>query len=100
MGHCAPYRPNEKGRVERAIQDVRDNFFAARDFASVADLNLQAVSWCREIALERRVPDQRHKSVEDGTIDAEPCPPFAVDASVEAYASRPNRSTSTPHGRR
>ncbi len=34
---CAPYRPNEKGRVERAIQDVRDNFFAARDFASVAD---------------------------------------------------------------
>ena len=27
---CAPYRPNEKGRVERAIwQDVRDNFFAA-----------------------------------------------------------------------
>ena len=30
---CAPYRPNEKGRVERAVKDVRDNFFAARDFA-------------------------------------------------------------------
>ena len=39
---CAPYRPNAKGRVERAIQDVRDNFFAARDFTSVADLNVQA----------------------------------------------------------
>ncbi len=61
---CAPYRPNEKGRVERAIQDVRDNFFAARDFASVADLNLQAAAWCHEIALERRVPDQKHKTVE------------------------------------
>lgn len=62
---CAPYRPNEKGRVERAIQDVRDNFFAARPFSSVADLNVQAMAWCREIALERRVPDQKHKSVEE-----------------------------------
>ncbi len=61
---CAPYRPNEKGRVERAIQDVRDNFFAARDFTSVADLNLQAMTWCREIALERKVPDQKDKTVE------------------------------------
>ena len=57
---CAPYRPNEKGRVERAIQDVRDNFFAARDFTSVADLNVQvqAMTWCHEIAGERKVPDQ------------------------------------------
>ena len=60
---CAPYRPNEKGRVERAIQDVRDNFFAARDFTSVADLNVQAMAWCHEIAEERKVPDQKHKSV-------------------------------------
>ena len=36
---CAPYRPNEKGRVERAIRDVRENFFAARDFTSLEDLN-------------------------------------------------------------
>ena len=66
---CAPYRPNEKGRVERAIQDARDNFFAARDFASVADLNLQALTWCREIALERRVPDQKHKTVEEAFVE-------------------------------
>lgn len=62
---CAPYRPNEKGRVERAIQDVRDNFFAARDFTTVADLNVQAMAWCREIAQERKVPDQKHKTVEE-----------------------------------
>src|SRR5450432_733309 len=61
--HARPYKPQGKGRVERAIQDVRDNFFAARDFASVADLNVQAMAWCREIALERRVPDQKHKTV-------------------------------------
>ena len=52
---CAPYRPNEKGRVERAIRDVRENFFAAREFRSLDDLNAQARAWCLEIAKERRV---------------------------------------------
>jgi hypothetical protein len=61
---CAPYRPNEKGRVERAIRDVRDNFFAAREFGSVDDLNEQARAWCLEIARERRVPDARELTVE------------------------------------
>lgn len=66
---CAPYRPNEKGRVERAIQDVRDNFFAARDFASVDELNAQALAWCVEIARERRVPDQKDKTVEEAFVE-------------------------------
>ena len=62
---CAPYRPNEKGRVERAIRDARENFFAAREFKSLADLNGQARVWCLEIAKERKVPDAR-----DTTCDA------------------------------
>ena len=70
---CAPYRPNEKGRVERAIQDLRDNFFAAREFTSVADLNVQALAWCQQIARDRRVPDQKHKWVEEA---------FAEDRAV------------------
>jgi transposase len=61
---CAPYCPNEKGRVERAIRDVRDNFFAAREFRSVDDLNEQARAWCLEIAHERRVPDAPELTVE------------------------------------
>ena len=61
---CAPYCPNEKGRVERAIRDVRDNFFAAREFRDIADLNEQARAWCLEIARERRVPDARELTVE------------------------------------
>jgi transposase len=61
---CAPYRPNEKGRVERAIRDVRDNFFAAREFRDIDDLNEQARAWCLEIARERRVPDARELTVE------------------------------------
>jgi hypothetical protein len=60
---CAPYRPNEKGRVERAIRDLRENFFAARSFSSIDDLNEQARAWCLEIASERRVPDAKDKTV-------------------------------------
>jgi len=78
---CAPYRPNEKGRVERAIQDVRDNFFAARAFSSVAELNAQARAWCVEIASERRVPDQKDKTVEAAFIeDRAAMVPLAADA--------------------
>ena len=40
---CRPARGNEKGRVERAIQYIRHSFFAARVWASLADLNQQAL---------------------------------------------------------
>jgi len=69
---CAPYRPNEKGRVERAIRDVRDNFFAAREFRSIEDLNEQARAWCLEIAHERRVPDARELTVEEAFLEEMP----------------------------
>jgi len=69
---CAPYRPNEKGRVERAIRDVRDNFFAARAFSSVDDLNLQARAWCLDIAPERRVPDRKDLTVEQAFAEEKP----------------------------
>jgi transposase len=66
---CAPYRPNEKGRVERGIRDVRDNFFAARDIGSIAELNEQARAWCEEIARERQVPDARETTCEAAFLD-------------------------------
>ena len=42
---CAPYRGNEKGKVERQIQYLRHSFFAARRFSSVDDLNMQLARW-------------------------------------------------------
>lgn len=65
---CAPYRPNEKGRVERAIRDVREGFFAARTFTSLDDLNAQARAWCDEIAKERRVPDAKDKTLAEAYL--------------------------------
>ena len=66
---CAPYRPNEKGRVERAIRDVRENFFAARAFRSLAELNAEVRAWTLEIAKERRVPDARETTCEAGYVE-------------------------------
>lgn len=52
-------RGNEKGRVERAIRYVRDNFFAARDWRDLDDLNAQAETWCWGQAAERPCPEDR-----------------------------------------
>jgi len=91
---CAPYRPNEKGRVERAIRDVRDNFFAARVFGSIDDLNEQARAWCLEIARERRVPDAREHTVEQAFLEELPtmialsADDFPVEERVEVHAGK------------
>ena len=58
-------RGNEKGRVERAIRYIRDNFFAARTFTDVDDLNAQAEQWCNGIAADRLCPEDRTKSVRE-----------------------------------
>lgn len=55
-------RGNEKGRVERAIRYVRDNFFAARSWSSLDDLNEQAHAWTHGPALERKWRDDRTRS--------------------------------------
>ena len=56
-------RGNEKGRVERAIRYVRDNFFAARQFKDVDDLNAQATLWCDGQAADRPCPEDYSQSV-------------------------------------
>lgn len=59
----APYRGNEKGRVERAIRDVRESFWPARTWSDLDDLNRQAEAWCREIRGARRHPEDRTRTV-------------------------------------
>ena len=57
-------RGNEKGRVERSIRYIRDNFFAARSFTDVDDLNAQARLWCAGPAADRRWPEDDQLTVE------------------------------------
>jgi transposase len=67
---CAPYRGNEKGKVERTIQYLRHGFFAARRFGSVEDLNHQLADWIERIAHARPVPgDPTRRSVRDALAE-------------------------------
>jgi len=61
----APYRGNEKGRVERIIRFVRERFFAARAFRDLDDLNAQALAWCTGTAAERPCPEDRERTVRE-----------------------------------
>jgi hypothetical protein len=58
-------RGNEKGRVERAIRYVRDNFFAARQWVDLDDLNAQAIKWCDGIAANRPCPEEPSLTVRE-----------------------------------
>lgn len=63
---CAVARGNEKGRVERRIRDVRESFFAARTFHSLADLNAQLDRWVEGVQRGRLVPgDAERRTVRD-----------------------------------
>ena len=45
---CKPRHPFTKGKVERLVRFVKDNFLAGRTFWNVTDLNLSALDWCDE----------------------------------------------------
>ncbi|MGH9883964.1 MAG: IS21 family transposase [bacterium] len=60
---CRPARGNEKGAVERSVRYVRDSFFAARSFATIDDLNRQALVWRDEVSAARRWPGDDGKAV-------------------------------------
>jgi len=47
---CQPYRPRTKGRVERGIDDVKENFWPSARFRDLLDLTVQAQGWVRTVA--------------------------------------------------
>ncbi len=47
---CRAYRAKTKGKVERPIRYVRENFFYGRSFLNDADLDAQAQRWLDEVA--------------------------------------------------
>ena len=90
---CAPYRGNEKGKVERMIQYLRHSFFAARRFSSLDDLNTQLTRWIAEVAHTRPLPGgARDRLVGEALAEERPrllplpAHPFACDV-VRAVVS-------------
>ncbi|BCJ85658.1 IS21 family transposase [Effusibacillus dendaii] len=45
---CRVRRPQTKGKVERGIRFVKENFIPGRRFVDLGDLNQQAIHWCDE----------------------------------------------------
>lgn len=94
---CSPYRANEKGKVERAIQYLRHAFFAAREIRSVEQLNEELVEWNDRVAHQRPCPRDKarrpvHEVYEEEMPRLLPLPehPFECDLI------KPVRSGKTP----
>lgn len=50
---CRPYRAKTKGKVERPFRYIREDFFLARGFRNLDDLNRQLAHWLAMVANPR-----------------------------------------------
>jgi transposase len=74
---CRPYRPQTKGKVENNIGFVRRDFFLGRSFASLQDMNAQAIGWLNRVnsnehGTTHEIPKERIKSEGLKPIDGVP----------------------------
>ncbi len=87
-------RGNQKGRVERSIRYVRENFFAARKWSDLDDLNAQALAWCWGHSANRPCPQDPRMSVREAFeterthLLALPDNPFAAEECVEVRVGK------------
>jgi hypothetical protein len=51
---CRPYRAKTRGKVERPFRYIREDFFLARTFRNLDDLNAQLRLWLDTVANPRR----------------------------------------------
>jgi transposase len=104
-----PRRPNEKGRVERAIRYVRSGFFLARKWKDLDELNQQVAAWCEKEAMERPWPEDPGKTVLEAFAEERekllplPDEPFPTDERQEVrvqktpYVRFDSNDYSVPH---
>ena len=85
---CRPYRARTKGKIERPIRYVRDNFVYGREFLNDEDLDAQLERWLREVA------NVRHHR----TIHQRPIERFEREerTALGPLAERPYRSLVLP----
>ena len=88
---CRPYRAQTKGKVERPIHYIRDNFFYGREFVSDDDLNARALVWLDGVANTRV----------HGTLKERVADPFDRERPhLSPMASWPYRPVVPQHGPR
>lgn len=89
---CKPYRAQTKGKVERPFRYIRQDFFLARTFRNIDDLNAQFDAWRCEIANPRvhatteRVVDEAFAE-EKPSLKPLPAIPYSAVLTVERRVS-------------
>ena len=90
---CRPYRAKTKGKVERPFRYIREDFFLARSFRNLDDLNAQFDDWRTQIAnprvhaTTRRVVDE-HFAEEKPALIAHPAIPYSAVLTIERRVCR------------
>jgi len=85
---CKAYRAKTKGKVERPFRYIREDFFLARSFRNLADLNGQFRQWLDEVANSRthatthRVVSE-HFAEERPSLQPLPAGPFQAVLRLE-----------------
>lgn len=74
-------RPRTKGKIERMIDYIKDNFLNGRSFADLDDLNLQGINWLSNTANVRT-----HATTKRRPVDL-----FATENLVEYSSTTPYR---------
>lgn len=77
---CRPYRPRTKGKVERAIDYVKDNFLLGRHFADLDEVNGQVRVW-----LDTTANVRVHATTKERPIDLWAKEGLTPHESVPAY---------------
>ena len=85
---CQPYRAKTKGKVERPFRYVREDFFLARSFQNLGDLNDQLRQWLDQVANPRthattRRVVQEHFAEERPSLQPLPAGPFQAVLRLE-----------------
>jgi transposase len=90
---CRPYRAQTKGKIERPYRYIREDFFLARSFRDLDDLNAQFEAWrisvanARVHATTRRVVAE-HFAQEQPALIAHPAVPYSAVLTIERRVSR------------
>jgi transposase len=90
---CRPYRAKTKGKVERPFRYIREDFFLARSFRDLADLNDQLRHWLDGVANPRLHATTRrvvNEAFAEERLHLRPLPlaPFRAVLRLERRISR------------
>jgi transposase len=90
---CKAYRAKTKGKVERPYRYVREDFFLARSFRNLGDMNTQFLEWLDHVANRRTHATTRrvvaeHFAEEQPHLQKLPAGPFQAVLQLERRITR------------